>query len=117
MLLAMAAGFVHLAVYAEHGSLRIEYSIFLLVAGACQFAYGMLYTLLTMTSQQTSISEAHFALTYYKKTLVLNLFGLIGTGVLLGLYLYSVVLPPPLSPNKSPEDIDIGGILDKILEA
>ena len=117
MLLAMAAGFVHLAVYAEHGSLRIEYSIFLLVAGACQFAYGMLYTLLTMTGRQTSISEAHFGLTYYKKTLILNLFGLIGTGVLLGLYLYSVVLPPPLSPNKSPEDIDIGGILDKILEA
>ena len=70
-----------------------------------------------MTGRQTSISEAHFALTYYKKTLILNLFGLIGTGVLLGLYLYSVVLPPPLSPNKSPEDIDIGGILDKILEA
>jgi hypothetical protein len=117
MLLAMAAGFVHLAVYAEHGSLRIEYSIFLLVAGACQFAYGMLYTLLTVTSRQTSISNLHLALTYYKKTVILNLFGLIGTGVLLGLYLYSVVLPPPLSPNKSPEDIDLGGILDKTLEA
>ncbi|MGB0025263.1 MAG: hypothetical protein WBP64_00355 [Nitrososphaeraceae archaeon] len=79
MLLAMAAGFVHLAVYAEQASLRIEYSSFLLVAGVCQFAYGMLYTLLTVTSRQTSIREAHFALTYYKKTLIMNLFGLTGT--------------------------------------
>ena len=117
MFLAIAAGFVHLAVYAEHGSLRIEYSIFLLVAGACQFAYGILYSLLTVTSGQAGIVSNHLALTYYKKTLVLNLFGLVGTGVLLGLYLYSVVLPPPLSPNNSPEDIDLGGILDKILEA
>ncbi|HEY7079574.1 MAG TPA: hypothetical protein VH500_07735, partial [Nitrososphaeraceae archaeon] len=42
---------------------------------------------------------------------------LIGTGVLLGLYLYSIVLPPPLSPNKTPEDVDLGGFLDKVLEA
>lgn len=117
MLLAMAAGFVHLAVYAEHGSLRIEYSIFLLVAGACQFAYGMLYTLLTVSNRQMNLNNMQSALVYYKKTLVLNLFGLIGTGVLLGLYIYSVVLPPPLSPNKVPEDIDLGGIMDKVLEA
>jgi hypothetical protein len=117
MLLAMAAGFVHLAVYADHGSLRIEYSIFLLVAGACQFAYGMLYTLLTISNRQMNFSNMQFALTYYKKTLILNLFGLIGTGVLLGLYIYSVVLPPPLSPNKVPENIDLGGVMDKILEA
>ena len=117
MLLAIAAGFVHLAVYADHALLRIEYSIFLLVAGACQFAYGMLYTLLTVTSRQVDFNNIQFAVIYYKKTLILNLFGLIGTGVLLGLYIYSVIFPPPLSPNKSPEDIDLGGILDKILEA
>jgi hypothetical protein len=117
MLMAIGAGFVHLAVYADHGSLRIEYSIFLLVAGACQFAYGILYTLLTVTSRQVGVISTHFALTYYKKTLILNLFGLIGTGVLLGLYLYSIVLPPPLSPNKTPEDVDLGGFLDKVLEA
>jgi hypothetical protein len=117
MLLAIAAGFVHLAVYAEHGSLRIEYSIFLLVAGGCQFAYGMLYTLLTVTGRQLGIDSIHSAVVYYRKTLVLNLFGLLGTGVLLGLYIYSIVLPPPLSPNNSPEDIDLGGILDKVLEA
>ena len=35
---------------------------------------------------------------------------------MLGLYTYSVVLPPPLSPNNRPEDIDLGGILDKSLE-
>jgi hypothetical protein len=117
MLLAIAAGFVHLAVYAEHGSLRIEYSIFLLVAGACQFAYGMLYTLLTVSNRQMNFNNMQFALLYYKKTLILNLFGLIGTGVLLGLYIYSVVLPPPLSPNKVPENVDLGGIMDKILES
>jgi hypothetical protein len=27
-----------------------------------------------------------------------------------------VTLPPPLSPNNVPEDVDIGGILDKALE-
>lgn len=117
MLLAIAAGFVHIAVYAEHGALRIEYSIFLLVAGACQFAYGILYTLLTVTNREMNFNNMQFALIYYKKTLILNLFGLVGTGVLLGLYIYSVVLPPPLSPNKVPEDVDLGGIMDKILEA
>jgi hypothetical protein len=25
-------------------------------------------------------------------------------------------MPPPLSPNNVPEDVDIGGILDKALE-
>ena len=77
----------------------------------------MLYTLLTVTSRQVDFNNIQFAVIYYKKTLILNLFGLIGTGVLLGLYIYSVIFPPPLSPNKSPEDIDLGGILDKILEA
>jgi len=45
-----------------------------------------------------------------------NLFGLIGSAILLGLYTYSVTLPPPLSPNNVPEDVDVGGILDKALE-
>jgi hypothetical protein len=45
-----------------------------------------------------------------------NLFGLVGTAVLLGLYAYSVPLPPPLSPNDRPEDIDFAGILAKAVE-
>jgi cbb3-type cytochrome oxidase subunit 3 len=117
LLLAMAAGFVHLAVYAEHGSLRIEYSIFLLAAGGAQFTYGILYTLLTVTSDTRSIGgDAKFIKVYYRKTVILNLFGFIGTGVLLGLYIYSVLLPPPLSPSNVPEDVDIAGLLDKSLE-
>jgi hypothetical protein len=48
--------------------------------------------------------------------MAVNLFGLIGTGILLGLYAYSVILPPPLSPNDEPEDIGIAGILAKGIE-
>jgi hypothetical protein len=117
LLLAMAAGFVHLAVYAEHGSLRIEYSIFLLAAGGAQFTYGILYTLLTVSKEARTIDGgSEFFKAYYRKTVILNLFGLIGTGVLLGLYIYSVMLPPPLSPSNVPEEVDIAGLLDKSLE-
>jgi hypothetical protein len=112
MLAAIAGGIVHLAVYAEHASLRLEYSIFLLVAAVMQIAYGVAYTLLTLSGQGTNES----AYQHYRKTLAVNLFGLLGTGVLLGLYAYAVTLPPPLSPNNKPEDIDIAGILAKAIE-
>lgn len=112
MLAAIAGGIVHLAVYAEHASLRLEYSIFLLVAAVMQIAYGVAYTLLTLAGQSTNESPYQ----YYRKTLAVNLFGLIGTGVLLGLYAYAVILPPPLSPNNKPEDIDVGGIIAKAIE-
>ena len=36
--------------------------------------------------------------------------------LLIVLYIYSVVLPPPLSPNNRPENVDFGGILDKSFE-
>jgi len=55
-------------------------------------------------------------MTYYRKTIIINLFGLLGTGVLIGLYTYSVIFPPPLSPSNEPEEIDLAGILDKSLE-
>ena len=42
---------LYLSGFSEHGGLRIEYSIFLLTAGATQIAYSMLYTLLTITDQ------------------------------------------------------------------
>lgn len=112
MLAAIAGGIVHLAVYAEHSSLRLEYSIFLLVAGAMQVVYGVVYTILTLAGPTINDSVRKF----YQKKVAVNLFGLIGTGILLGLYAYSVILPPPLSPNDRPENIDIGGILAKSIE-
>ncbi len=116
MMFAIGAGIVHLAVYSEHGSLRIQYSIFLLAAAAAQFAYGIVYVLMTLTVELDSIRSIRIAKEYYKKSVILNLFGLIGSSVLLGLYIYSVVLPPPLSPINRPEAIDVAGILDKSLE-
>jgi hypothetical protein len=112
MLAAIAGGVVHLAVYTEHALLRLEYSIFLLVAAGMQIVYGVLYTLLTLAGLGANES-AH---KYYQKKIAVNLFGLIGTGILLALYAYSVILPPPLSPNDEPEDIDIAGILAKSIE-
>jgi hypothetical protein len=112
MLAAVAGGIVHLAVYAEHALLRLEYSIFLLVAAGMQIAYGVIYTLLTLAGLEANES----ARKYYQKKMAVNLFGLIGTGILLGLYAYSVILPPPLSPNDEPEDIGIAGILAKGIE-
>ena len=112
MLAAIAGGIVHLAVYAEHASLRLEYSIFLLVAAGMQVVYGIVYTLLTLTGQ--GAKEPAFL--YYRKKMAVNLFGLVGTGILLGLYAYSVILPPPLSPNDQPESIEVAGILAKAIE-
>ena len=112
MLAAIAGGVVHLAVYAEHALLRLEYSIFLLVAAGMQIVYGVSYTLLTLAGLGTNESAEK----YYQKKLAVNLFGLIGTGILLVLYAYSVILPPPLSPNDEPEDIDFAGILAKSIE-
>jgi hypothetical protein len=112
MLAAIAGGIVHLAVYAEHASLRLEYSIFLLVAAGMQVVYGVVYTLLTLTGQGANEP----AYLYYRKKMAVNIFGLVGTGILLGLYAYSVILPPPLSPNDQPESIGVSGILAKAIE-
>jgi hypothetical protein len=116
MMLAVGAGIVHLSVFSEHGSLRIEYSIFLLAAASAQFAYGIVYLIMTLTTELDSIRSAGIAKMYYKKSVILNLFGLIGSSVLLGLYIYSVTLPPPLSPVNRPEAVDVAGLLDKSLE-
>jgi hypothetical protein len=116
MMFAIGAGVVHLAVFSEHGSLRIEYSIFLLAAASAQFAYGIVYIIMTLATDLDSIRNVGIAKIYYKKSVILNLFGLIGSSVLLGLYIYSVTLPPPLSPINRPEAVDVAGILDKSLE-
>jgi hypothetical protein len=117
MLAAIAGGIVHLGVYSEHASLRLEYSIFLLTAGGMQIVYGVIYTLLVMTGEgkgrEPSVRAAR---EYYRKTVAVNIFGLIGTGILLGLYAYVVIFPPPLSPNNLPEDVDAAGIAAKSIE-
>lgn len=112
MLSAVAGGMVHFAVYSEHGSLRLEYPIFLIWAGGMQISYGMFYILLTLSSESKAMSPAQ----YYRKSLTLNLFGLAGTAVLLGLYTYSVIFPPPLSPTNQPEAVSLAGVLAKSVE-
>jgi hypothetical protein len=117
MLAAIAGGIVHLAVYAEHASLRLEYSIFLLTAGGMQIVYGVIYTLLVMIGEEKGREpSAQAAREYYHKTVGVNIFGLIGTGILLGLYTYAVIFPPPLSPNNLPEEVDAAGIAAKSIE-
>jgi hypothetical protein len=116
LFLAMASGFVHIAVFPGHASLRIEYSIFLFTAGASQFAYGIVYVLISSNESKIS-NDLASAKKHYRKTAVLNMFGLVGSSVLLGLYLYSVILPPPLSPNNVAEQVEIAGVLAKSTEA
>lgn len=112
-LAAIAGGMVHFAVYSGHASLRLEYSIFLIAAGGMQVAYGILYTLLTLTGATSGRTSPY---QHYRKTVAVNLFGLLGTAVLIGLYAYSVTLPPPLSPTGQPEHIDVAGVLAKAIE-
>jgi len=117
MLAAIAGGIVHLGVYSEHASLRIEYSIFLLTAGGMQVVYGVIYTLLVLLGETKGRDPSVQIVTeYYRKTLAVNIFGLVGTGILLGLYAYAIIFPPPLSPNNNPEDIDAAGIIAKSIE-
>jgi hypothetical protein len=116
LLLAMASGFVHIAVFPGHASLRIEYSIFLFAAGAAQFTYGIAYVLISLNESKISNDIASVR-NRYRKTAVLNMFGLFGSSVLLGLYLYSVIFPPPLSPNNVAEQVEVAGVLAKSTEA
>lgn len=122
LIFALGASVVHLAVYPEHGALRLEYSIFLLSASGIQLAYGIMYILLIFSEDDTvdnRLKKSDKLLVtkqYYKKSVTLNLFGLIGSLVLILLYLYAITFPPPLSPNSRPEDIDLSGIIDKALE-
>lgn len=88
----------------------------MLIAATAQIAYGISYVLFTISdSMKYDIDDAQSISKYYRKSVVINLFGLIGTEILLGLYAYAVTFPP-LSPTNQPEDIDISGMLDKSIE-
>ena len=87
-------------------------SIFLLAAGM-QIVYGVVYSLLTLAGQGANEPTT----LYYRKKMAVNLLGLLGTGILLGLYAYSVILPPPLSPNQQPESIEVSGVLPRLLKS
>lgn len=115
-LLAIAAGIVHLVVNPEHSSLRIEYSIFLLVAAVFQIVYGLLYLLLMSSKDIQDRDFKHKKLVTTSNTYLINLFALVGTIILIGLYFYTLILPPPLSPNNNPEEINLAGILVQISE-
>jgi hypothetical protein len=118
MLVAIAGGIVHIMVYSMHASLRLEYSIFLISAGGMQVAYGMLYTFVTITNaEQLTTKNREYAKRQYRRTLSVNLFGLVGSCILLGLYTYTVIFPPPLSPTNVPDKVEFAGILAKSLEA
>ena len=116
MLLAIAGGLVHLAIFPEHGSQQIYYSIFLMAAAGAQVAYGILYILINFTAESYSSNNRNFVLNQYRKRVALNLFGFFGTAVLIGLYAYSVIVAPPLSPDNKAENIDIAGIMAKAVE-
>jgi hypothetical protein len=87
-----------------------------MAAAGAQIAYGILYILINFAEDPYIGNNWNLILSEYKKRLALNLFGFIGTSVLIGLYAYSVVVAPPLSPDNKPENVDIAGILAKSVE-
>lgn len=118
MLLALAGGIVHLVVFPEHGSLHVYYSIFLLAAAGGQVAYGVLYFLIMLSKPfyEIPVKNSRDIKSTYLNNMALNWFGFIGTAVLVGLYVYVLFYPPPLSPTNQPEDVELAGILAKSLE-
>jgi hypothetical protein len=107
-----------MVVYPEHGSLHVYYTIFLLAAAGGQIVYGILYFLVMLSKPfyEIPIEQLQIIKTTYKHNMAVNLFGFIGTAVLVGLYIYVVIFPPPLSPTNQPEEIEIAGILSKSVE-
>jgi hypothetical protein len=116
MLLALAGGIVHLVVFPEHGSLHVYYSIFLLAAAGGQIAYGVLYFLVMLSKPFYEISIMKEMRSTYLNNMAVNWFGFLGTAVLVGLYIYVLLYPPPLSPTNQPEEIEVAGVLAKSLE-
>jgi hypothetical protein len=87
-----------------------------MAAAGAQIAYGILYILINFAEDPYEGNDRSRILSQYRKKTALNLFGLIGTSILIGLYAYSVVVAPPLSPDNKAEIIDIAGIMAKSLE-
>jgi len=113
MFLAFAGGVIHLSIYIDHTPIRVEYGMFLLLAAISQIGFGVLLlstVLFVPKISRKDLTDSH------RKNLAIYLFGLIGSAVLIGLYIYAVSYPPPLSPENHPEHIDIAGISAKALE-
>lgn len=111
--LAFAGGIIHLSIYVDHAPLRVEYGMFLLLTAISQIGFGVLVLSTVLFTPNMSQKELK---TTHHKNMVVYLFGIIGSVVLIGLYLYAITFPPPLSPENHPEHIDIAGILAKSLE-
>jgi len=111
--LAFAGGIIHLSIYVDHVPLRVEYGLFLLLAAISQIGFGVLF--LSTLLFDSNVQQKEFE-SIYRRNIAVYLFGLIGSVVLLGLYIYSVSYPPPFSPENHPEIIGIAGIVAKTLE-
>lgn len=113
VLLAFAGGLVHLSIYVNHVPLRIEYGMFLLLAAITQIGFGVLYLAVLLSDSIKSQKEQE---NHKKRNQAICLFGIIGSIILLGLYTYVVNFPPPLSPENHPEEVELAGIIAKVIE-
>lgn len=113
MFLAFAGGIIHLSIYVDHAPLRVEYGMFLLLTAISQIGFGVLVLSTVLFAPNMSQKELRII---HHRNITIYLFGIIGSAVLIGLYIYAVSYPPPLSPENHPEDTDIAGIIAKSLE-
>lgn len=125
MITAIASGLVHFIVYAQHASMRLEWSLFLFMAASLQMTYGVYFLLMTMKNsaklktkiKKVTSSDSRILLKYLQTPLKTHLIGIIGSLSLIMLYIYVVVFPAPLAPSNLPEDISILGLLSKTTES
>ena len=113
MFLAFAGGLIHLSIYVDHAPLRVEYGLFLLLAAISQIGFGVLFLSTLLFDSNILQKEPR---TICRRNLSIYLFGIVGSAVLIGLYVYAISYTPPLSPENHPEHIDIAGIIAKSLE-
>ena len=125
MLTAIASGIVHFLVYAQHASMRVEWSLFLLISASLQVTYGVNFLVSTMTKSHkikdetrgfTDMRPSKALAKYLITPMRTHLIGILGNASLIGLYIYVIIFPAPLSPDNLPEDLSILGILSKTTE-